>query len=64
MNEPSICVTACGSCTRFPPSNDFPVSLSKDPNPEVDIGVGKPREDGPNTITRLSSNPEGRCNSK
>lgn len=63
-NEPPICVTACGPCTRLPSSNDFPVSLSKDPDPEVDIGVGEPGEDGPSMITMLSSDPEGRWNTK
>jgi len=63
-DEPPICVTACGSRTRLPPSNDFPVSLSKDPDPEVDIRVGKPGEDGPKANTMVRSGPEGRCNVK
>jgi hypothetical protein len=59
---PPICVTARGSRTRLPSSNDFSVSLSKDPDPEVDVGVGEPGEDGPNTDTTISSDPEGSCN--
>lgn len=47
-DEPPICVTARGPRTCLPPSNDFPVSLSKDPDPEVHIRVGEPRKDGPN----------------
>ena len=44
-------VPARGSHTRLPPADDFSVSLSKDPDREVYIGVGESGEHGPKMKT-------------